>query len=335
MRQKLLIYLTILVLAGINSACYNEIDLLKPGEPIPVVFGMISPGDTVVQIRLTKSFDGSETPLLDARQGDSLYFQEAEVHLEIRAVDGRVVDRTPLIREEAEPRDPGIFSETPNYVYRAIPTFDIYSLEDEPISYFLSVYIPEISLSVFAEARIPETPKLRASFRDGNKINVYNYPIRPEEIRTTRSAVFYSVLEFRFNFQELIDGQWFDNHIVYTHEYAPDEALSSGFEVFTIVPDWLYTFIKYRIKTNKAVQARKFSSLQVIFSHLSPEFQYYTSGLEYSPDFYANIFSNVVNGKGLFIAKTSTEINEVYFNDMMLDSLCFGQYTKDLLFRRY
>lgn len=335
MRQRSLKYLFILLLALTFSACYNEIDLLEPGDPIPVVFGMISPGDTVVQIRLTKTFDGSEYPLVDARTSDSLHFNKAEVHLEIRASDGRVVERTELVRANAAPRAPGIFGETPNYIYQAKPSFEINSLEDEPISYFLSIFITDINQSVFSEASIPQTPIMKATFRDGYKMNVYNYPVKPEEIRTSRSAVFYSILEFKFHYDELINDEWVPSHIVYSHEYAPDKVLSRGNEVFTVVPDWLYTFIKYRVKPDPEVESRRFSSLQVIFSHLSPEFQYYSSGLEYSPDYYSDIFSNVVNGKGLFVAKTSIEISDVQFNDQMMDSLCFGQYTSHLHFRRY
>ncbi len=115
MRTALFLALSMVLLAG----CDNELDVTADWKDIPIVYGILSPQDTVHYVRIEKAFLDPTIPANEiARIPDSLYYEN---------VDAAIVDLSTGLRyqfeevngeDEGIPRDEGIFAESPNILYR-------------------------------------------------------------------------------------------------------------------------------------------------------------------------------------------------------------------------
>lgn len=101
------------------NACDNELNVTTDWKNIPVVYGVLSPFDTVHYIRIEKAFlDPSRSALEIAQIADSIYYDDLDAVLvdvssgeryNLEAVDGNLIG---LQRQE------GIFATSPNLLYR-------------------------------------------------------------------------------------------------------------------------------------------------------------------------------------------------------------------------
>ncbi len=66
--------LTLLASAMILTACETEIDPSDTWQTIPVVYGIIDPGESVHTIRINRSFLGNSKPDVMATESDSLIY---------------------------------------------------------------------------------------------------------------------------------------------------------------------------------------------------------------------------------------------------------------------
>jgi len=112
-------FLVCLVLFLVVSACSTDFELEAPGEPVTVLYGVLSLQDTAHYIRVERAFkaDGGDAATL-AQDPDNLYFEDAAVYLE-KVISGT---RFQLQRvngaEEGYPREEGPFAQAPNYLYK-------------------------------------------------------------------------------------------------------------------------------------------------------------------------------------------------------------------------
>lgn len=104
---------------GMLGGCSNEFELTEGSVDLPVVYGMISAGDTATYIRVEKAFiDENTSAITLAKDPANLYYENIEVVLvhvktgrqyTLQRVDGN---------KEGYPRSPGVFAQMPNYLYK-------------------------------------------------------------------------------------------------------------------------------------------------------------------------------------------------------------------------
>lgn len=317
------------LMAGIVS-CENQVDLLEAGSPVPVVYGVISPDDTLHCIRLTKTFEGSEHPEEQAAIHDSLYFKTLRVYLELRTDIGQVLERLELKPAVYPDRKDGMFSTAPNIIYEGYP-FQI--RQGENMEYHLLVVIPEFDQAVFASAAIPPGPGITTNIRSGEKINLYNYFVHPKSVVVRSNPVFFTEFGIEFRYREKISGEWYLRSFDYSRQYQP--GISVSVDSIKLTPEWVFRRFANEIKDNSRVTQRRFSSMSVNQKLISPEYGHYLNSFTYSPDLYNHLFTNIVGGKGLFAAFAADSISGILFSEQMLDSLAEGQYTRHLKFPKW
>ena len=108
-----------LVFHIVISSCSNDFELTEPESEIPVVYGMLSPSDTAIYIRVERAFIDSKTSALTlAKDISKLYFNNISVRLQqvttgkeftLQRVDGN---------SEGYKRSQGAFGDAPNYLYK-------------------------------------------------------------------------------------------------------------------------------------------------------------------------------------------------------------------------
>jgi len=111
--------LGLLIFSSFITACDNDLVVVDQWKDISVVWGLLSKSDTAHYIRVEKAFLDPTTSALDiARFPDSLYYDDAVVTLK-RVNTGQVFTLARVDGDiEGYPRQDGIFTETPNYLYK-------------------------------------------------------------------------------------------------------------------------------------------------------------------------------------------------------------------------
>lgn len=118
--KKIWILSLLIGLVVLNSACDNEVDLTAEFKDIPIVYGVLSPKETVHYIKIERAFLGGENvnALEIAQIPDSIYYDNIDVKVEHLA-SGTVYNLTRVSGEaEGFVREDGVFAESPNYLYK-------------------------------------------------------------------------------------------------------------------------------------------------------------------------------------------------------------------------
>lgn len=105
---------------AILVSCSNDFDLTESGKETPVIYGLLSPNDTAIYIRVEKSFISEDIePAVLAQDPNNLYYENITVELQnlnkpelkytLQKVDGNL---------EGYVREEGFFTNAPNYLYK-------------------------------------------------------------------------------------------------------------------------------------------------------------------------------------------------------------------------
>ena len=97
--SSLLFCLITLVIGG----CSEDIQVIKPGLPIPVVYAVFDVNKAVHYVKVSKTFAGESDPYTLAGDPDNIYYNDAEVFL----TEGNGSTRIPFALETGIPRSEG------------------------------------------------------------------------------------------------------------------------------------------------------------------------------------------------------------------------------------
>jgi hypothetical protein len=100
-------------------SCDNDLNPYEPYKDIPVVYGFLSVQDSAHYVRVEKAFLDESTSAFDIAQiPDSLYYTNVIVQLEDVASGNTHTFERVNGEDEGYPREPGTFASSPNYLYK-------------------------------------------------------------------------------------------------------------------------------------------------------------------------------------------------------------------------
>jgi hypothetical protein len=199
MRSIKVIYILIILLGW---SCENRLDLSEWKQPEAIVYGMICPLDSIHYVRISRSFFGEKNIESTAKNSDSLYFNNAEVYLEVRGQNGEILQRNEMKRIEYIEKLPGYFATSPNYLYQ-FKSKDLIRPHEGyyDLKYTLTIYLPEQDKAIFAESLMPPLPDGLKPQKDKIPFELDLYgQLEPLKISWRRSMRFYIQLETRVNY---------------------------------------------------------------------------------------------------------------------------------------
>lgn len=328
-------YLFLIPVILICGSCNNDLDLDLPYEPVPLVYGMISPDDSFHTVRLGLSSPGiGET---DDFQTDSLkrILTNAEVYLELRSHDGTVIERSRL----SPTGESGISGNPdrllPFCLFSSPGMKPVVSGTDMPGLYSVTVSLPSLKRFVYAETMIPQEPEiiLSNSLHSGEPVNLFAAQGSNEAIIVlpdTLSIEFKAVIRY----SEQTGGLWNHKSILYSRQYGSATRSSHNrFDSFQLDENWFFTQVSSHIFVDKKVEQRKFESIDLSLTYISGALDQYKRALGFSSDFVQGGYSNIVSGIGLFISFNAHEYKGFTLNGQSMDSLVGGICTRNLGFR--
>jgi len=321
--------LILMILYG-SSSCNNEVVVMAPYQDIPVVYCVLNQKDSFQYLRLEKSFLGEANAFEMAQETDSIYYPGASVYIE-RWADGEMKEQHPMERMQTPSRDSGIFANNPNYLYRLTEKIKGNS------EYRLNIRIPSTGAEISAMTHTvndfkvikPETFKKNLAFSSYDNYQTVEWVTAPFT-RIYNLTIRFHYLEVSYADTIHRTADWNIGH--YVSQYG------SGGELMTaeILQRNFYKWVGNKLgKPAENIQrlAEK-KAIDFIFTVGGEELYTYmeiykedTGILKEKP-----VFTNIVNGIGLFSARFEQSVAGKSLSDHSIDSLAYGIYTKNLQF---
>lgn len=320
----------ILALSSLLTGCGNDLVVMAPYKSIPVVHCIINPKADTQYLRLGKSFMGEADAYQMARQEDSVYYPDAVVYLE-RWADGELKDQHPMEKVRLSPRDSGVFVSEPNYVYRSTAR-----LRNEG-EFRLNIHIPSIDLDVSAVTQVvsefrairPESYKKNLAFSTYDNYETVEWVTAP-------STRIYQ-LSIRFHYLEVIKQDTaFKTALWNIATFISEDDDGGQTFISEILHRNFYAWLANTLDKPSSGMLRlaHHQALDFVFTVGGDELYTYMQIYGEDPGILKEkpVYTNIVNGIGLFSSRFEQSIPGKALSNSSIDSLSYGIYTKDLGF---
>ncbi len=346
MIRKFRIFLPILAISLALHSCSDDFQPNLATDPVPVVYGIINPNDSLYSVRLTKSFLGPGSALYYAKNPDSIYYTGAKVFLETRTLSGNLVERIELEEKTIERRDNGLFARAPNRIYQIdFPRFQIRQehFDSLGIPYALNLHlvaeIPGLEHPVTSKTRLRTAPRITEPRLIFMKVYFYGEQTFWMQWSDTNPEGIFEIL-VRMQYTDFLQyeeremtAEWVLNGINVNQSTFP--GASRTIYSYYFRPENFYSQIRAVISKDSLVQARVAGKVDFIILSTNREIEDYRKIYEISDDYHGGGYTNIENGIGLFTTYTSTGIYGLTLGQTELDSLAFGKYTGHLGFKNW
>lgn len=328
-KQNTYYFVSVILLLFTFLSCKNKFDTNAPWHDITVVYAIINTDDSVHYVRVYKGYTGYSNALTSAQNPDSIYYTAANVKLEV--LKNNTIDKVLNFSETTDLiQDTGVFANKPNRLFYANGNLS------KEASYKLTVTIPQLNKTVWAEtfAILNIASFWPNTNSSGKPIFSYN---RNEYIRWQApiNAKLFE-LKIRFNYREVINNDTTNTYIDWTqtpvncvHPNANEEV------IVTLKPNSFYYYLSNNIAVKPGV-TRLAGKVDYLFTIADTNFSNYLERYNLVNS-YNDIppYSNINNGMGLLALR----IKQVFANYELckesIDSLCFGQFTSKLNFKKF
>lgn len=346
LRKLLIIFIGFTVLVS----CDEDFPVNGDWEDITTVYGLLNSADTAQYIKINKAFLGEGDIYEMAQIADCVQYKNT---LNVKLIEYEIADEnlTPyhpdnwkrtnrdeilLYRTNEIVKDTGVFSNDLNYLYKT--TEKIY----KGYKYVLEIVNPEYGVKVWSETymiykfvlNVPRNiPTLKINM--ANETNVFS--------TEWETAVYGKVYQpsIRFHYLEVLNDDTTKHSIdlFYQEQNAKEvrEPKDASMDMRQKVGG---TEFYYKIANSITEDP------DIIRIPLTLDFIYYMGGQSFST--YLNVskssenfgqeetsYTNVKNGKGIFDCRTLYSLIGKEMNNVSLDSLHRGRFTKHLNFLNY
>ncbi len=311
-------------------SCNDNLVVMAPYQVVPVVYCVINSREPTQYLRLEKSFLGAGNAYDMARQSDSIYYKKASVFIE-RWANGEMKEQFPMQLTTAPPRESGIFTNDPNYLY-SLKTPILGNQE-----YRLKIEIPSTETEITASTHTVGDFKIvkPESFKKNLPFSSYDNYQTVQWISAPFTRIYH--LMIRFHYLEVVNRDTSFLSVDWNIGQSVTESGAGG-ELMTIdiLQRNFYKWIGNKLyKPEEGVQrlADK-KAIDFIFTVGSEEL--YTYMEIYKADNgipkEKPVFTNITNGLGLFAAKSVQSVLGKSLSQHSIDSLAYGIYTRGLRF---
>ena len=317
------IYLLAAILLMVFSSCSTKLDLVNTADPIPVVYFQMNPNDNINYLTLTRTFSGDSNAYKLSRKADQVFYANANIRLEAWVGDYKV-DET-YFEPSARTKVPGIFAEVPGYCYQSKHL--LHQSNWEVTHFRLVISGPGMVSPAFSKIALVGPPIIKSQY--DNQISLY--PKMNEIGIAPGLGTAYCDLICGFRYRQM-EGIWVNHSDTF--------LLRRDMRFETGRTDYLYAELFYKqvaanIKPVNDTIVRKFTSLDLIMYAGDIYFRDYVDTYSNAGNLDLPPKGNITNGLGLFTMLRTAIKDNMKLDRITHDSLCLGQYTKQLGFVRW
>lgn len=316
-------------------SCDNTLDIIEESGEIPIVYGFLSPTDTIQFVRVERAFVDPNTSALELAKDPAVLYYDESVTVKIRNENTDTVYNLQRIDASAigYPRESGIFPESPNILY-AIHSDDI-ELNDED-GFILEIQLPNDAPLITARTRIVGESGITRPLEFDPVVDFSEISPAQFRWRTGPNAKVYD-LYLKVNYQEREAGEdWVNKSINWVMATDLPDDFDENIEQYNQDAQGFFSFISRSIETDPN-KLRRFVNMDLTVNGGTSEL------LEYQRVADANLgitstqdvptYTNISEGRGIFASTYSTVLQGVRISPATKDSLIEGRFTKDLNFQ--
>ena len=316
------------------GSCDNDIDLTAPYSEIGVLYGLITPTDTVHVVRIQKAFLGDGDATQMAQVVDSTYYPDIlDVQMQ-RIKNGSVISSFPLTRFIGADKDPGAFPSSPNILYK---TGQQTLFRDS--EYKIIVKNTQTGYEFSAKTPIVDSLRITRPTRNPNTFIQFSNPSFPYRVEYT-SAINGKIttMTIRFRYTEEVAGSGNPAESKYLDWSFPtkemDDAQAQQQVVIEIEGEAFYQFVGDNIpvipgviRYNPTLDFMFETGAEVLANYV--EINSATTSISTTIPYY----SNVVGGTGIFSSRYFQVVPNKLLDAQSKDLLINGEFTSDLGFQ--
>lgn len=303
MFRQLRIGTLILSLFLLLAGCETDPVIYLEGDPVPVIYGIISINDSTHYIKVGKSFGAIHDPIESARIYDSLFFKE--MVLELRKTTNR--DTISYLIEHKKlteiPKDAGIFH---------FPGQEIYSFNyrfGRSDKLLVKVKVPglpiaraEISLVAISDLNIPF---------DAQQY-VYLVPTSPLRIQWEGGP--WNEIDVAFEFIEHLGDSVYRSRWVHIQNTNSYDSQYEKYREMNVTYDEFIMSVLQQIEPDDEVKDTFIGYISITIHEGDDNMVNYMKYLNGYTDFNVNEFSNIENGIGLLASRSTLKKDSLRFD---------------------
>jgi len=312
--------LILLAIVGF-AACNDDISVIYPGPPVPVVYGVFDVNDPVHYVKLTKSFVGEDDPRELAAEHGNVFYDGARVYL-YRYSD---TDRAYFELEDSMVRDTGYFPVLPNEAY----------VLDKKLTagyYLLNIQLPNGGDTLTARFAIIDALKVLLPKAGFKRFYFYEDPTVFAWMPHPGAGLYE--LSFILTYQEFLQsGENYNRTVRFNRQLKPETLeFSTDRYVYRYYSDAFFAFIGTQVQKNEEVDYRKAINLDIEVTAADTTLARYINWYTMEIDDKNNPNGNVLGAIGVIGSKYTVSFPGLSLSDRSQDSLIKGRYTRDLGF---
>lgn len=303
------------------TGCSEDISVINPGPPIPVVYGVFDLNQSVHYIKLTKTFAGKTDPYTLALDHDQIFYSDAQVFLTQESGGNRM----PFHLETGIPRSDGSFPEYPNEVY-------MLNQKLYPGNYQLNVIIPSEKDTLTARFSFINTFSVITPKAGFKRFYFYEDPILFTWLADPSAGLYEITLNLQYE-EWMKTGASRVCSVSFTRQLDPSELeFEKNRYSYRFYSDSFFAHLGVSIRQNTAVDYLKPVALGLLITAADTTLAKYLNWFHLEIDDQVNPNGNVNGAIGVVGTKYSIPFRDLILSPRSQDSLVRGRYTKKLGF---
>ena len=323
----------LLVFALLTTGCSNQLDITFPAPPTPVAYCIVNPCDSFCYVILSKSTNPESSADKSSLKNSQFKVNDATITLEawgsgykLWDSNFKLVENDPdvgvsLTSRSCYKSDSMLLFKSPSVVGSIVKwNYDCFRL-----------FISSPQLVDIAYARIPiiKSPGLVYP-RTSMSFNLYGAIESYLRVQLDLTETKYASLNCKFYFKEFTD-HWEDKGVEFV--VKKDIAIQDELLTIRLTEEQVFNKLSQAITEDPEVSARIFDHVTFILTVADSNFDdYFDTYLNVASND-VRVFTNFINGYGLFTCIRTVEFPSLIFDKQTLDSLSYGQFTKQLKFK--
>jgi hypothetical protein len=303
------------------TGCSEDISVINPGPPIPVIYGVFDLNEATHFVKLSKTFAGKSDPYTLALNRDQVYYSDARIYLFEENGSGGIEFQ----KDSDIPRNAGSFPAYPNESF-------VLNKQLSPGNYRITVILPtekdtlKGSFSLLNSFRVI-TPK--AGFR---RFYLYEDPILYSWDADPAAGLFEIALNLTYE-EWMKTGESKRCSVSFTRQLGiPDLEFDNNRYSYRFFSDSFFAFLGVNIKVNDSIDYRKPVGLELVITEADTTLARYLRWFDLEIDDKVNPNGNVEGAIGVIGSKFSVPFSGLILSARSQDSLVRGRYTKKLDF---
>jgi hypothetical protein len=323
-------------LIGLLFSCEQELQISADGKPVPVIYAIINPEDTLHSIRISHSFKGTANATVSAQNPDSICYGTLTPKIEFYSESGWKYQELKFLPNQNSVREEGYFSNQGLQLYQC--KAEISSLFIKGTHLVLNIPVGTEQHLVSATVEYLEPPKILTPVQGiMTLLEFYPLPFDIEFLDLPGFPRYETHLLFHYkNVMKNGDTvlQTVDKSFIRSTQYGHLAVVSLPIRI-RIFGDFFLGVIKQDIKYDPDVDFRLAGQLEVILYTGSSEYYNYIDLNENTDDYGGKVVTNITGGVGVFALKYQRRVTNIFLGPHTMDSLMFGSITRQLNFKNW